>query len=159
LHSHVRADTAVQFSAQVAVKAKKLELRRELALDDIQVNHGPAAYGLAVNPPTAVHVVDGQEATIGLSTASTACTVSVQHLILEAIMISPPPGTNSVRISCHLRCVASSGLNFQGLFVTSVVIPLVSSIRCLRWHSATILEYSLLSSQDAVTCAVSGFRR
>lgn len=153
--SLVRARTAVLLPAKVAVVAEDLVLLRKPLLDDGQVKHGPAAHLPSMSAATAVYVVHGQETAIGLSTASTASTVSGQHLVLEAIVVSPLLAANPVGVCCHLRGPTSGRLSTKLLFVQGIVVPLVLS----TVHSTSVLESSLLSSQDAVDLRPVGSRR
>lgn len=145
---YVRANPAVFLPAKVAVVAEDLVIRRKTKLDDGQVKHGAATHRFPMSTTPAIHVIQGQEAAIGLSTASAVRAVTVQYLVLEAIMVSPPPAANPIRISCHLSGTASSRLSLERFFIASVVSPLVFSTSS---HVTTVLEDSLLSSQYTST--------
>ena len=75
--SHVRACPAVVLPAKVAVVAEDLVILWEPLPDDGQVKHGATAHLLPVSTAAAVHMIQAQEATIGLPTASTVRAVTV----------------------------------------------------------------------------------
>lgn len=121
----MRADAAIMGTPQVAVETEDAELGREASLDEVQVEHGATTDRLTMGGPAPVHMVNRQEATIGLSTASTARAVTVQHRVLEAMMINPPSGTNSLGVSRHPRSVTDRGLSVKNRLVPGIVLPVV----------------------------------